>query len=63
MVAEITFHHQREDFPPHPDDPSSRKIESIVSFLTDNIKRAVAVLCFRGASANRASASNSNVVK
>ncbi len=38
MVAEIAFHHQREDFPPHPDDPSSGKIEGIVSFLGDNIK-------------------------
>lgn len=38
MVAEIAFHHQREDFPPHPDDPSSGKIEGIVPFMADNIK-------------------------
>jgi len=40
MVAEIAFHHQREDFPPHPDDPSHGKIMSIVAFLEDDIKRA-----------------------
>jgi hypothetical protein len=39
-VAEIASHHQREDFPPHPDDPSCGKIDCIVSFLADNIKGA-----------------------
>ena len=33
MVAGIASRHQREDFPPHPDDPSNGKIGIIVAHL------------------------------